>query len=93
MGLGILFHRKSTSIAFKKGLTMINAITYGMTKTEISNLTVAELRVKISNQSRGNKNLLIWSIISLLVFFLPFFIVATVILGYLEALDYVNFLV
>ncbi len=93
MGLGILFHRKSTFIAFEKGLTMRNAITCGMTKTEISNLTLAELRVKVSNQTKGNKNLLIWSIISLLVFFLPFFIVATVLLGYLEALDYVNFLV
>jgi hypothetical protein len=72
MGLGILFHRKSTLIAFERGLTMRNALTSGMTKTEISNLTVAELRVKVSNKTKRNKNSLVWSIISLVVFFLPF---------------------
>ena len=74
MGLGILFYRKSTLIAFEKGLTMRNALTSGMTKTELSNLTITELRLKVSNFDKGNRNSLNWSLISLIVFFVPFLI-------------------
>jgi hypothetical protein len=74
MGLGILFYNKSTLIAFEKGLTMRNALTSGMTKAELSNLTITELRLKVSNLNRENKNSITWSIISLIVFFLPFLI-------------------
>ena len=81
MGLGVLFHRKTTMVAFEKGLTMRNAITSGMTKTEISNLTVAELRQKVSNQSNRNENPIIWTILSLVIFFLPFLIGIIIIFG------------
>jgi hypothetical protein len=72
MGLGILFYNKSTLIAFEKGLTMRNALTSGMTKAELSNLTIIELRIKVSNLKRANKNSITWAIISLTVFFAPF---------------------
>ncbi|WP_070786786.1 hypothetical protein [Flavobacterium crassostreae] len=81
MGLGILFHRKSTLKAFANGLTMRNSITCGMTKAEISNLTVAEIRVKVSNQNSTNKSPLFWSIISLIIFFLPFFLGGILLIG------------
>lgn len=84
MGLGILFFRKSTLTAFKKGQTMRNALTCGLTKTELSNLTVSEIREKVSNQSSGNKNAFLWSIISLIVFFLPFFIGIIALIGILN---------
>ena len=74
MGLGIIFYRKSTLIAFEKGLTMRNTLTSGMTKTELSNLTITELRLKVSNFDKGNRNSLNWSLISLVVFFVPFLI-------------------
>lgn len=72
MGLGVLFFRKSTIKSFEKGLTMRNALTCGITKTEINNLTIQELRNKVSNQTKINKKFINWSIISLIVFFLPF---------------------
>ena len=74
MGLGILFYTKSTLIAFEKGLTMRNALTSGMTKTELSNLTISEIRTKVSNFNKAEKSSITWSIISLSVFFLPFLI-------------------
>ncbi|MBE0392211.1 hypothetical protein HNQ02_003154 [Flavobacterium sp. 7E] len=72
MGLGVLFHRKSTLKAFTNGRTMRNALTCGLTKSEICNLTVAAIRAKVSNQNNTNKSFLLWSTISLIIFFLPF---------------------
>jgi hypothetical protein len=84
MGLGILFYNKSTLIAFEKGLTMRNALTSGMTKAELSNLTIIELRIKVSNLKRANKNSITWAIISLTVFFAPFLIGGTTLFGIIK---------
>jgi hypothetical protein len=81
MGLGVLFHNSTTMLAFEKGLTMRNALTSGMTKTEISNLTIGELREKVSNQPQGNGNRFFWSSISLIVFFIPFVVCGVLIFG------------
>ncbi|NRT10741.1 hypothetical protein [Flavobacterium sp. 14A] len=72
MGLGVLFYNKSTLKAFENGLTMRNALTCGIKKIDITKLTVAEIRVKVSNQIDTNKSPILWSIISLIIFFLPF---------------------
>ena len=72
MGLGIIFYRKSTLNAFKKGLTMNNAIVSGITKDEMNELSVAELRNVLSNKPKRNTNSTIWSLISLVVFIFPF---------------------
>jgi hypothetical protein len=75
MGLGILFYTQSTVSAFRKGLTMRNALTCGLTKQEIYRLTVAELQKELSDKPRSNKRPFLWSAISLLVFFMPFILV------------------
>lgn len=74
MGLGILFYNKSTLEAFRRGLTMHNGLASGLTKKEIFELTVAELRMKLSDKPKSNKKAWVWSVISLVVFIFPFLV-------------------
>lgn len=71
MGLGVLLYPRSVLKAFKQGQTMKNALTCGLGKNEIYQLSVADLRNKLSNKPRNNKNPFVWMAISLLVFILP----------------------
>jgi hypothetical protein len=81
MGLGILFFRKSTLSAFENGLTMKNALTCGLSRTEMSNYSVSELRAAVSNQSKGTKNAFVWSSLSVVIFVMPFLLTALFICG------------
>lgn len=74
MGLGVLFYPRSILKAFKQGLTMKNAVTCGLTKTEMYELPVTELRNILSNKPGSNRNPFVWMAISLLVFAFPFVI-------------------
>lgn len=71
MGLGVLLYPRSILKSFKQGRTMKNALTCGLAKSEIYQLSVAELRNRLSNKPKNNKNPFIWMLISLLVFILP----------------------
>lgn len=72
MGLGVLFYPKSTIQAFRRGLTMRNALTCGISKSELLNFGVKEFKTRISNQPNTNKKLNNWMIISLVIFLMPF---------------------
>lgn len=72
MGLGMLFYTTATLNAFKKGLTMNNALTCGLTRSEINILTVSELQNVLSNRPKSNKKVVFWSVVSLIVFVAPF---------------------
>lgn len=74
IGLGVLFYPVSTLKAFKQGLTMKNAMTCGLTKPEMYQLSVADLRNIWSNKTGNNSNPFVWMTISLCVFALPFII-------------------
>lgn len=71
MGLGVVFYTKSTLDSFKKGLTMKNALTSGLSKNKLNTITVGELQKVVSNKPKSNKNSFLWSIISLFVFISP----------------------
>lgn len=79
MGLGVIFHTKSTIQAFKKGLTMNNSLVCGIPKDEIYTLSEFELKNQLSNLPKKNKNLIFWAFLSLIVFFTPF-VIGTLIL-------------
>jgi hypothetical protein len=74
MGLGVLFYNKSTLNSFRKGLTMQNGLTSGLTKNEIFKLSVPQLQKTLSDKPKSQKNPLLWSIISLVVFISPFIV-------------------
>lgn len=78
MGLGVVFFTKSTLQSFKSGLTMKNALCSGLSKTEILNYPVKNLVTLVSNQPKSQKNLFLWTILSLFVFLIPFVLIATV---------------
>lgn len=72
MGLGVLFYPSNVLRSFKLGLTMNNALTCGLSKTEIYKLSVSDLRIFLSNKPKSNKNPHLWMIFSFLIFLLPF---------------------
>ena len=72
MGLGVLFYPTNTLKSFKQGLTMRNAFTCGLTKSEIFSLSVSDLRNVLSNKPKNNKNPFIWMFLSFVVFIFPF---------------------
>ncbi len=72
MGLGVLFYPTSVLKSFKQGLTMRNALTCGLTKTEIFDYLVPELQKFLSNRPSNNKNPILWMAISFMVFLTPF---------------------
>jgi hypothetical protein len=74
MGLGVLFYPSSVLKSFKQGLTMNNALTCGLSKNEIYELSVTDLRAFLSNKPKRNKNPYVWMMLSFLIFLLPFLI-------------------
>jgi hypothetical protein len=72
MGVGVLLYPRNTLKAFKQGLTMKNAATCGLTKTDMYKLRVTELRNILSNQPASNSNPFVWMAFSVLFFALPF---------------------
>jgi hypothetical protein len=74
MGLGVLFYPSSVLKSFRQGLTMNNALTCGLSKTEIYKFTVSDLRNFLSNQPKSTKNPFLWMAFSFLVFLTPFVI-------------------
>jgi hypothetical protein len=74
MGLGVLFYPKNTLKSFKKGLTMNNAFTCGLTKTDLFNLSVSDLRLLLSNKPKRDTNPYFWMFISFIVFLTPFIV-------------------
>jgi hypothetical protein len=75
MGLGIVFYYKSTYLSFKKGLMMRNALTVGISKSDILNYKTSDLIKQVSNHPKSNRNFYLWMMLSLFVFILPFAIV------------------
>jgi hypothetical protein len=74
MGLGVLFYPKNVLMAFKRGLTMNNALTSGLTKNELFSYPVLHLRNILGNKPKSDRNPYLWMIISFLIFVLPFLI-------------------
>ncbi len=74
MGLGVLFYPKSVLKSFNSGLTMRNALTCGLSKAEILNLSVDDLRLYLSNKPSTNKSPFIWFAISFGVFITTFLV-------------------
>ena len=83
MGLGTLFYPSSVYQAFQKGLTMRNALTCGLTKVQIFELPLEELKTRLNGYPRRDKNPFLWMMISLVVFLTPFLFLAILgLLGY-----------
>lgn len=74
MGLGVLFYPSSVLNSFRQGLTMRNALTCGLTKTEIYNYSVTDLKTLLSNRPSNNKSPFLWMTISFIVFISPFIV-------------------
>lgn len=74
MGLGVLFYPKNTLKSFEQGLSMNNAFTCGLTKSDIFSLSVPDLRLLLDNKSKRNTNPYLWMFISFFVFLTPFLI-------------------
>ena len=72
MGLGVLFYPSSVLKSFRRGLTMNNALTCGLSKTEIYKLSILDLRQLLSNKPKSNKNPYLWMLLSFLTFLTPF---------------------
>lgn len=72
MGLGVAFYPANVLKAFRRGLTMNNALTSGLSKSKIYRLSVSDLRQRLSNHPKSDKNPFAWMFISLLVFLMPF---------------------
>jgi hypothetical protein len=74
MGLGVLFYPTSVLKSFRQGLTMRNALTCGLTKTEIFNYSVPDFKKFLSNRPSNNKSPILWMTISFIVFVSPFIV-------------------
>jgi hypothetical protein len=74
MGLGVLFYPKNVLKSFRNGLTMNNALTCGLPKTEIYKLSILELRQFLSNKPKSDKNPYVWMFISFMTFLTPFIV-------------------
>jgi hypothetical protein len=72
MGLGAVFYPSNVLTSFKKGLTMRNGLTSGLTKEVIFKLPVSELKSQLNNYHKSDKNLYLWFILSIIIFVFPF---------------------
>lgn len=72
MGVGVVFYRRDVFNSFQRGLTMNNALTCGIAKDEMLQLTVSELHEKLSNQPSHNRSVHFWIVVSFLVLIAPF---------------------
>lgn len=91
MGLGVVFYTKSTLDSFKKGLTMKNALTSGLSKNKIYGMTTTELQKKVSNHPESKISTALWLGISLLVFLTPFVVIGFLALFVISKLSLTNF--
>lgn len=74
MGLGVLFYPNTVFKSFQKGLTMRNALTCGLTKSEIFQFSLLDFQNFLSNRASNNKNPYVWMAVSFTVFISPFVI-------------------
>jgi hypothetical protein len=74
MGLGAVFYPVNVLNSFKKGLTMRNGLTCGLTKEAIFKSSVSELKTQFSHYSESDKNPYLWFVLSLIVFVFPFLV-------------------
>jgi hypothetical protein len=74
MGLGAVFYPVNVLNSFKKGLTMRNGLTSGLTKEAIFKSSVSALKSQLSNHPKSDKNPVFWLALSVIVFILPFLI-------------------
>lgn len=74
MGLGVVFYPKTVLKSFKKGLTMRNALTCGLSKAEIFQFPLVDFQDFLSNKPSNNKNPYVWMAIGFSVFISPFVI-------------------
>ncbi|WP_268849350.1 hypothetical protein [Flavobacterium aestivum] len=72
MGLGVLIYPKTVLKSFRQGQTMKNAFTSGLSKMELLNLSVCDLKSYVSNKPQNDNTLYFWIPISLIIFLLPF---------------------
>ncbi len=72
MGLGSVFYPRHVLRAFRRGLTMRNALACGLGREEMYSLPVDRLREKMSCYPAGNKHPFTWMVLSALFFLLPF---------------------
>lgn len=72
MGLGVLFYPSNVLKSFRKGLTMDNALTCGLSKNEIYKLSILDLRNTLNNKPKSNKSPFLWMFLSFLTFLTPF---------------------
>lgn len=84
MGLGVLFYPKTVLESFKKGLTMRNALTCGLSKAEIFKFSLLDFQLFLSNKPSKKTNPFIWMAISFTVFIAPFVIAFLSVWGIFE---------
>ena len=70
-GLGMLCYPKSTLKSFRRGLTMANALTCKISKSEMLAMSVIDLRSCLSNRPKSRKSAFTWMTLSSLIFLLP----------------------
>lgn len=76
MAVGVMLYPSQTHRAFQTGLQMKNALIGGLTKQEMYQLSLAELRVRLQRTESEfvNRSYFVWASISLLVWWSPFLI-------------------
>ena len=72
MGLGVVFYPSNILSAFKRGRTMNNALTSGLSKKDMYALSVSDFKQIISNKPKRNKNPYLWMFVALCTFLAPF---------------------
>jgi hypothetical protein len=72
MGLGVVFYPKSVYQSFKRGQNMRNALTSNLSREELFNLPVDELRNRLSNHASTGKSPFFWMTVSFIIFISPF---------------------
>jgi hypothetical protein len=74
MGLGVCFYPKSVFRSFVGGLHMRNILWSGLSKNEVLNYELSDLREFLSNWPSTCKNPYLWMLLSLVFFLSPFII-------------------
>ena len=74
MGLGVLFYPNVVLASFKQALTMQNALTCGLSKSEIFKFPVSDLQKFLSNKPKSKKTPFVWMALGFAIFIFPFVI-------------------
>ncbi len=85
-GLGAVFYTVNVFKSFKTGLVMRNAFTSGLTKEEISELSLSKLKSRLSGFSESDKNPYLWLALSVFVFVFPFLLGCFLVIKFLNCL-------